>query len=25
MHDMIVDTRVVRADSAALVLQPPRI
>jgi uncharacterized RDD family membrane protein YckC len=25
MHDMIVDTRVVKADSAALVLQPPRI
>jgi uncharacterized RDD family membrane protein YckC len=25
MHDMIVDTRVVKADRAALVLQPPRI
>jgi uncharacterized RDD family membrane protein YckC len=25
MHDMIVDTRVVRADSAALAPQPPRI
>ena len=25
MHDMIVDTRVVRANSAALVSQPPRI
>jgi uncharacterized RDD family membrane protein YckC len=25
MHDMIVDTRVVKADSTALVLQPPRI